>query len=231
MDGAITATAIAPRTRGYHIAAKGKSVGRRGPKRREGRREPSGRLSRANIEERVRDALDRDERETIAVGIEARVRLFGVPVSHSRDQKAGSFVGRLCLSGELSQAQYDAAQVWLEDRANYLWSIGDISPKLPGAVNLNTIRGKPTGGENVPAVRRARKRYEEACEAIQKEQDALRLSGHLFGALNYAVERDLALFHMIPDVRLALNALARHYRLDGSRKAAYGDGTVLMLGA
>jgi hypothetical protein len=138
-------------------------MGRRGPKKQKGKREPNGRLSRqpAIAGARHVDALDMEERAMIEVGIEARQRVFGVPARMSRDQLAGSVVGRLCLSGELSRVQYDAAQAWLECREAYLRAVSPAIGKLPGAIDPNATHGQ-SNYENVGASRLAVQRYHAA---------------------------------------------------------------------
>lgn len=195
-------------------------MGRRGPKKQKGKREANGRLSRqpAIAGARNMDALDTEERAMIEVGIEARQRVFGVPARASRDQLAGSVVGRLCLTGELSRVQYDAAQAWLECREAYLRAVAPAIGRQPGAVNPNATHGQ-SNYENVGASRIAVQRYKAAQVAIQTVQNELRLSAHLNGALDVILVRDAHVDHLVGNLRTALNALARHFKLDG-RKAA-----------
>lgn len=63
-------------------------MGRRGPRKQKGKREPNGRLSRdpAIAAARHLEALDLEERAAIAVGLEARQRVFGIVPRLSRDQ-------------------------------------------------------------------------------------------------------------------------------------------------
>lgn len=188
---------------------------RGGRKRKPGKRQPNtGRLAQglADVAARLNDAMDKDERETIATGIEARVRVHGVSPTHARDQLAGSFVGRLCIGKEISRQQYEAAMMWLEDRRNYLIATSEAQGREPGAVNLNATHGR-SGHENVAWAIRSVARYRKAGKAVQAVQDELRGTAHLFGALDNCVSRDVELFHLLPDLRYALNALARHYGL------------------
>jgi hypothetical protein len=185
----------------------------RGRKRQMGKREPSGRLSRkaVDVTARLRDALDRDERDTISVGVEARVRVHHVEPELSRDQRAGSFVGRLCMTRVISQHQYEAAMNWLTDSENYSWAV--CAPKRPNAIDLNRVHGSPTRLENVALVKRIMARYKGASMAVRDAQLELRNRGNLFGALEALVLRDIELEHMVPDLRCALNSLVRFYGL------------------
>lgn len=184
---------------------------RRGPKRKSGKRTASGRLSQkpADVVARLTEAHDREEREMLSTGLDARIRVFGIDPNHSRDQMAGSVVGRLTLSGELSRQQYDAAQSWLTDLRNYRQVIA--APKGMGAVDLNAVRGDSTDIERVAWYRRCCDRMEAARKAIQTEQDILRLKANLWAALDLMLDSDLMLPHLVGDLRHALNALAHHY--------------------
>jgi len=189
-------------------------MGKRGPKPQAGDREPNGRLSRkvADVTKRLSSQLSQDERETLRTGIEARVRLFGVRPAASRDQKLGSFVGRLCLSGEITAQQYDAAMEYLTDWHNNARVVQ--APRQPAATNLNAIRGASGADENVDATRYAMERYRAARAAVQERQNELRGAGMLFVALDYLVVDDREFFHMVGWLREALNALVRHYKLE-----------------
>jgi hypothetical protein len=195
-------------------------LGRRGPKAKQGKREPNGRASRKpdDVVERhlktLRE-LDAEQRETMRSGVSARMRLYGVSVEASLDQMAGSFVGRLRLAGEITQAQYEASQTYLEECRNN--SIVVCSPRQPGAVDLNATHGAGVGVENVAFAMRARALYEETHRAIQAEQNRLKGTAMLFGALNLCVLDDRPLPHLVPWLRLGLDVLVRRYRLDSDK--------------
>lgn len=193
-------------------------MGKRGQKRQAVKREPNGRASRKkdDVVARILEQVDRDVRETLMTGLSARVRVHGVPPEQSRDQMAGSFIGRLCLQRVISRIQYDAALAWLEDMENHAAVIG--APRQPGAVDLNAAKGR-NDHENVEYAARCMARYKAANKAVQDRQNELGPHAHLFGALDTLVRRDVPLEHLVGDLRTALNALARHYRLDGRRAA------------
>ena len=195
-------------------------MGRRGPKKQEGKREGNGRLSRkpAEVIDRLKGKLEREERETLRTGVEARHRLFGIAPELVRDQKAGSFVGRLCMHKEISRAQYEAAMQYLTDWQDVAGVIG--MPHSPSAVDLNRIHGSGNAVENVERSVRLRKRWMGARQAVQEWQNELRGAGMLFAALDYLVLRDEEHYHMLGSLREALNALARHYRIVENEEAA-----------
>ena len=179
-------------------------MAKRGRKPKEGPRHPGGQLcqKKANLE-----------------GIELRAKVFGLSIADARDQKAGSFVGRLRIAGQnkraegISEAQYDAALRYLELR--------NLALKRIGSEAAIYERGDMTGAASDEAdqARRAeaiKARWEAALAAVQAKQNECRGS-NLAAALDYCVVRDESHVHMIGDLRLALNALADHFT--GNRKA------------
>jgi hypothetical protein len=180
----------------------------------------NGRLSRkpADVTQRLAGKLDQDERDALRPGIEARVRLHGVKPEVSRDQKAGSFIGRLCMGGEVSVAQYDAAMTFLEDHRNN--AIAIQAPRDPSGVDLNRVQGGSAEAENVEFYRRATTRWRNAVSAVQGRQNELRGGGALYAALETCILKDGECHHMVGWLREGLNALVRHYGLVDKAKAA-----------
>lgn len=195
-------------------------MGKRGPKKRDGNREANGRLSRkpADLMQRVNGKLDAAEREVLRPGVEARMRLHNLAPEVSRDQKAGSFAGRLCMGGEMTPRQYEAALIYLEDQRNNMIAIR--APRDPSGVDLNRVQGDDVGAENVEFYRRATTRWREAQKAVQERQNELRGGGALIAALDTCLVRDVEAHHMVGWLREALNALARHYGVGEVVKAA-----------
>lgn len=195
-------------------------MGKRGTKLKAGARLANGRLSRkkADVMDRVNGAIEREERETLRPGIEARIRVHGIAPEVSRDQRAGSFVGRLCMSKELSMRQYEAAMRFLEDHRNNAMAIR--APRDPSGVDLNRVHGNSLAEENVEFVRRATKRWREACTAVQERQNEMRGHGAIYAALYACVIRDTEAHHMVGWLREGLNALAKHYGFVDKAKAA-----------
>ena len=190
-----------------------------GRRRKPGKREPNGKLSRApaDVAARRKDGLDREEQDTIAVAIEARQRVFGLPATISRDQMAGSAVGRYCLQGTITRVQYDAAMLYLADCEAYSHAIG--TPGIPRAVDLNRIGGKDNH-ENITKSKTAMARYDAMAKAVRAKQTEIGNMGNIFVALDAVIRRDVQLERLIGDLRIGLNALAKHYGVDGARAAA-----------
>lgn len=198
-------------------------MSRKASNRKEGKRAPSGKLSRQKsamaqrMRERFKD-MEEAERETVAAGIEARQRVHGLSFDHASQPMASTFVGRLCMGKELSREQYEAAILYAEDCANYSRAVH--SPRQPGAVDLNATKGNSGDYENLAFIQRAKARYKAATEAVQEAQNQLGGRGALFAALYEIVQMDHQVHHLVPDVRAALNALARLYGLTGRKDAA-----------
>lgn len=188
-------------------------------RRKPGKREPNGKLSRvpAEIEARHRDGLDREAQDAIAVAIEARQRVFGLPLAVCRDQMAGSALGRLCLQGFITRVQYDAGMLYLADCDAHSRAIG--TPGIVRAQDFNRIGGKDNF-ENEAKTKAAMARYEAMVKAVRAKQTEIGNMGNLFGALDTVIRRDVMLEHLLGDLRLGLNALVRHYGVGGARAAA-----------
>lgn len=195
-------------------------MGKRGPKKKPGKREANGQLSRKPAEREARhiDGLDREQQDTIAVAVEARQRVFGVPAPISRDQMAGSAIGRLCLQGLITRLQYDAAMSYAAEVESY--GLAYRSPRQPGAVNLNATKGGAGDYENVALVQRIMADRDATNRAILDKQIEIGNFGNLKGALDTVVLRDVHLDHLLGDLRTALNALVKRYGLEAGRAAA-----------
>lgn len=180
-------------------------MARSGRKRTPGlKRTPSGRASRAGA---------------VPANMEAillRMKMFGLSEADARDQKAGTFIGRLNLTDKktlISNAQYDAAAAFLEVYDKYKRAIG--------APDASKQSGGVGGGDNTEDYARwcfqAKTKYDAAIKAIQDEQE-IRRGANLYAALDYLVCRNEQHWHMVGDCRIALNALAHHFGLMGKAK-------------
>ena len=197
------------------------TMGKRGTKPKLGKREPNGQLSRrvAEVANRRYDALEREEVAMISVGIEARERMWKVPAKVSRDQLAGTYIGRLKLQGDLNAMQYDALMMYAEQ--GHAYRIALRSPREPGAVDLNATKGGSGDYENVRATQKAVAEFEAAQRSlINANAEPSNRGCNLIGAIAATVLRDAVLDHLLNDTRIAANVLARHYGLTAGRKAA-----------
>lgn len=179
----------------------------------------NGRLSRApaQVQKRINEITDKEQREILSPGMEARARVLNVRPKDLLDADAGSFVGRLRLSGEITLTQCDAAKEYLRLYADMQMAVG--GPKPSGAVDLNATKGLP-GPENVARSAKAMADWKAATEVLQERQNELRGGGSIIAALYYCVLLDGEHHHMIGWLREGLNALARHFKLVDKQKAA-----------
>lgn len=192
-------------------------------KRKSGVREPNGKLSRKPEDRKVRDKAEVAAAEWDAMGtaLMARHRVHEVDPAHLKDQKAGTAIGRYCLQGIVTQAQYDAAMAYLEERENYLQCIQ--APRQPGAVDLNATRGQSVASENVARSQQVRASMRATDAAIMDKQTEIGNMGNLFGALHAVLVMDVEMDHLLGDLRTALNALVRRYRMPSGQTSSTLD--------
>lgn len=172
------------------------------PRKTNVRRTKSGAISRAA-------GAYNENAEAIAL----RMRVFGLTEKEARDQKAGTYVGRLCLAGMrnstdgISAAQYDAAVAYQEAHQNFKRAV-----KSPDA--LSTSSGGASGPDGAGYdtwCQRSVAKWEGIQAAIQTEQGFHENRGaNMWAALDYLLARDQQLPHLIGDLRLALNAIGHH---------------------
>lgn len=206
-------------------------MAKRGRKRKAGARTPSGLLSRAkhHIMKRKSDERAETERQAMETAIAARARLYSLPESVARSEKAATVVGRMRLTNTLSEVQYQAAVRYALLRHAYLRAI-DTSESPAGAVTMARMATGEAGPDDTPhadrftrveetdadhaeRVERTVARWDAAREAIMDVQIRVRV-GNLPKALDCLVIRDEYHEHMEGDLKLALNALARLWDLD-----------------
>lgn len=174
---------------------------RRGRPRIEGAaREPNGRISRAK------------SGPADVVALEARRRHLGLTREQAKDQKAGAYIGYLNLIGKrdgLSNDQYDAAMEFQS-----LYQAFQRAIQSPGRL-LDS--GSGTGSAEVTEAyeqwaEKTKQSYMECREAIQEAQNEQRQT-NLWAALDLCIIQDQRLPHMLGDLRILCNALARHFRI------------------
>ncbi|WP_208439728.1 hypothetical protein [Bartonella grahamii] len=157
-------------------------------------REPNGRISRAKA---PREAVDK-------LAIEMRAKRFVLTLQEAKNPLSGTYIGRLCLQGVLTQEQYDAAQQYLQIRNNYLCAKG-----LPSAVYDDvSTNSDPNSLERW--VQKATNHYQAMKEALKEAQQFYR-QYNLYAALQYLVIEDQILPHLVNSLRVALNALHKYF--------------------
>jgi len=170
-----------------------------------GIREPNGRLSRRVVYARERE--DMNEREARSVAIAARMRVFGLTEAQAKAQEGGTVIGRMRHSRELTADQVEAAFSYLEARNAYHRAIGAVSDT--GRAPLPETKGEGTYEEFCEG---AIKRWNAITEALSCVMVELR-SPSPVSALDNFVVRDVYVAHLVGDLRVALNALDRHFTM------------------
>jgi hypothetical protein len=184
-----------------HFMARTKAAklkAKRGRPRKEGIREPNGRLSRA-------------EEPPAKLALETRARMLGISVVKAQDQKAATFIGYLNIIGAsdgLSDPQYAALDKFMEIRRDYL-----IAIKAPDATARSSATGRSgeaISDEYVKWCQRSVKAFGDARKAIYEGQNQHRTE-NLWAALDLCVIQSQPLHHMIGTVRTLGNVLAKHF--------------------
>ncbi|AGF75772.1 hypothetical protein [Bartonella vinsonii] len=157
-------------------------------------REPNGRISRAKTPRQPVDQL----------AIEMRAKRFDLSIEDAKNPLAGSYIGRLYLQDELNQDQYDAAQKYLQIRNNYL-----CAKALPSAV-YDEMPTTSDDGAREQWVQMATKHLLAVKDVVQEAQCLYR-QYNLHAALQYLVIEDQSLPHLVPSLRIVLNALYKHF--------------------
>lgn len=185
-----------------------------GRKRKHGRREPNGQLSRRAAEVMLRE--NETERQIMDTVISARCRRFGVTDAVARNPLAGTAVGRMCLARELTMDQYDAAQRYLDARKAYH---GAIMAKSDVGDNGG---GKAAGDKVSEAYAEWCRRAKERWTAVNQVLDELTIAHRSpapRAALDAIVVRDVDVHELTGDLRVALNAIDRHFSGEKRRAA------------
>ena len=181
----------------------GKAKGRKRLPAAAGDREPSGRLSRriAAVEGR-REETAREARKT---AVDARMRLFGVPEELAHTDLASSVVGRLRISREINEDQYQAAMKACRAKNDKDRALGLTQ------ANAAKFMGASDNYEDWYRIRL--QAWDDLKRAVREAnaQESNR-GANLFAALDHIVFQDREMLHMLGDLRLCLNALNRHFR-------------------
>lgn len=145
------------------------------------------------------------------LGKETRVRLFNVAPEDAAQPEAGSVIGRMKLTGEISQDQYEAF-------IRYTMTVERYRSAMMSPDSLKTRRG---GVMNIPSDESdmaAKAAWKGVTDAITAEQRFHR--GNLMAPLNFIVSRNEEHPHMIGDLRVVGNVLSRFYGIAFQRKSA-----------
>lgn len=172
------------------------------PRKQGVKRTKSGRISRA------KDAYNEH-----AEGIALRQRVFGLSEQDARDQKAATYIGRLCLAGRknttegITESQYEASQAYLRAYEAFQRAL-----KSPDALRTGEGVGVAMESEDYAEwCKKKIKEFEKIKDAVKAEQSLHRNRGaNMFAAIDLILHRDETMPHLVGDLRLALNAIGHH---------------------
>lgn len=179
-----------------------------GRPRNKGKREPNGKLSRKA--EHVQERRTIDEEAAMSVAKDARIRVHDVSSENAGTELAGSVIGRLYLRGEINSDQLRAAMIFSQAYADYQRAVD--SPRPPKAVNIDGASGSTPVDMDAKRANRARSEWGSMIGILQLANNAHRHAA-VYAACDYIVLRDTDLPHLLPSMRLGLNAIARAYGL------------------
>lgn len=191
-------------------------MAKRDRKRQNIPREPNGRASRKKAH--VQQFEEMTEREAKEVMIKARMRHTGLPecyvdLTDAGRPNAGTAHGILLLSEQITREQWDAAEWWLRRRNEWLRAIS-----APGGhVDIPDAPPNPDPKAYQAWCKSVRDLWTEVSDCLREAR--IQSRSPILAALDHILARDLALEHMIPDLRLGLNAIHRQF-LSARRQAA-----------
>lgn len=184
----MTSKALKPRTRGRKCKA---NVART----------ETGRISRAANQGEAPDKLAK----------ETRMRMFGVAEKDAAQPAAGTVIGRLWLSGEISRQQYEALTRYDAARLRNMGAI-----QAPDS--LKTKRGGTMYIPDDEADEKAVAKWKALNRAIMDLQCEVP-NRNFNAALSSFICRDEFIPHMLGDLRLVANRLVRFFGIAEDREA------------
>jgi len=172
-----------------------------GRKRKNGPREPNGRLNRAWL-------VNQDERSAMEPAVTARRRLYGLDETQAKQPEAGYTIGRLVLNRVLRKDQGEAAKRYLEVRNAYQRAIGAVPDFTQPREGFNPSDDPETAWERFcTAARRSQAAMSECLLALMQSER----SPAPVAALDAFLVKDVHVAELLGALRLALNALGRHF--------------------
>jgi hypothetical protein len=149
------------------------------------------------------------EQEARSVALEARQRVFGLNKTDADRQEAGSVLGRLLITGEISRRQFDAAFAYEDARGKYLAALMVRPQRSAGDLNRSPGHDSSEGDEPtyVRWSSQAVKRYQAMRRRILTCGDPFAqmvLDGCIEGRDMLTTSRG-----NLGTLRMALNAVAR----------------------
>lgn len=181
----------------------------KGRKRKQGKREPNGRPARGP------NRRISAEQDAMSVAVDYRKNVLGVRSDHALDQKAATLLGRLRLSGAISEAQWQAGEDWHE-LVEAMYAAAN-APR--GFKTVSGGAGTPLSEEEEARRYRALKDRFNAANAAVEERAPVAERIERFKALRTIIVDQFDNPAMHGTLRLALNALAHHFGHERAKAA------------
>jgi hypothetical protein len=175
-------------------------------------REPSGRIAKGSESEKV-----------MKTAVDARMRLFGITYEAARSQEGGTTVGRMYLAKEITIDQYRAAERYTEVKNAFQRAIGavpdaGVPPPPPeferGVGDFESFCKQAkliwSGDERAGIV---------GVVGVLRNVMVENRSPNALSAIDVFITKDAYVPSLVGDLRLALNALHRHFTMERRRAA------------
>ena len=167
-------------------------------------RDPCGRIAKGSNDPSAMDTA-----------VKARMRLFGITYEEGKSQEGGTVIGRMLIAKEITVDQYRAAERYAEAKNAFQRAIGAV----PDAGRPPPPPMFETGASDFESFcKRARESYASMQEAMRNVMIEHR-SPNAVSALDVFITKDVHVPHLVGDLRIALNALHRHFTQERRRAA------------
>lgn len=178
------------------------------PRKIAARREPSGRIAK-------NWSTAEAEKDAMSVGIEARMRIFGVDEQAAKQPGITDVIERMVEKRALDRRQADALNVFREAHNAYQRAIG-AKPDT-GAPPPPEVRGSGTWEDFVAAAVSRWERIREAIERLRRQQASYGHNCRPWAALTCFAIWNKHDHKLVGDLRVAANAIAD---LENGRRVA-----------
>lgn len=161
----------------------------------------------------IRNRADAEALVNQAIAIEARKKHFGIAENEAglmiaRSPEAGSFVGRLFITGEISAAQYEAAKWWAGMESRMRRALGLRRLRDSCDFSVRGLATNPEDQRQIDAERTALGEWRAMREAVRDPSNPMAL-----WVLQRAIAEDRPVWQHLGGLRVALNALVRFRKI------------------
>lgn len=172
-----------------------------GRKRKQGKREANGKPQRPASVSVQQDAM--------RAAMEYRQRVFGVSPRDVMDQKAATLLGRLCLQGTISEAQWQAGEDWLRI-VNARHAAANAPRGFRSAGNAAIALDDEEEASRYQAIKKA---FDNANDAVEDHAPVTERIARM-RALSAIVVLEIDQPKMYGTLRTALNGLVKHFKTE-----------------